>query len=148
MKVIVLENHYQISYFNKNISINNYQRQQEQKILQEIAFITSTEFAEQAAEILDNHKHMYSFEHYLTLLADLQKLVIAGIPNCIAINGVQTGYDADKIITFYKQGFINTVELAIDCNLPLSAADYMTYKQLIKEDHDASKERKTDGRTN
>lgn len=40
-------------------------REIEQRTLQEIAGITTVEFAEQAAAILDPTKHAYSFEGYL-----------------------------------------------------------------------------------
>lgn len=79
------------------------QRQQEQTILQIIAGITSPEFAEQAADTLDSKKHSYSFETYLTLLERLKKLISAGIPNCIAIDIVQTyETDTETIISAWK----------------------------------------------
>jgi len=52
----------------KGIEQEVHQRQQEREILANIAAVTSLEFAEQAAEILDNKKHLYSFTIYLVLL--------------------------------------------------------------------------------
>ena len=80
-------------------------RQQEQEILQEIAAITSVEFAEQAAEILDARKHAYSMEAYLELLSRLQQLINAGIPNCYVLDMVQTCKTVDTLLEewrFYK----------------------------------------------
>lgn len=77
-------------------------RQQEQETLQEIAAITSVEFAEQAAEALDSRKHAYSFEAYLELLYRLKALLLAGIENCIAIDAVQTGYATEIILEMWR----------------------------------------------
>ena len=54
-------------------------REIEQRTLQEIAGITTVEFAEQAAEILDPTKHAYSFEGYLILLQNLREVIAAGM---------------------------------------------------------------------
>lgn len=70
-----------------------HQRKQEQKILEQIAEITSVEYAEQAAEILDSKKHTYSFRAYLTLLERLYTLLQEGMPGCIALESVQTGLE-------------------------------------------------------
>lgn len=77
-------------------------RQQEQETLQEIANITSVEFAEQAAEILDSKKHAYNFEEYLELLCRLKTLLLAGIQNCIALDAIQTGYTVDRILEMWR----------------------------------------------
>lgn len=80
-------------------------RQQEREILEQIAAATSYEFAEQAAEILDARKHAYSMEAYLELLSRLQQLINAGIPNCYALDMVQTCKTADTLLEewrFYK----------------------------------------------
>lgn len=79
-------------------------RQQEQETLQEIAAITSVEFAEQAAEILDSKKHAYSFETYLELLDRLKTLLLAGMENCIAIDAIQTGYPVERILEMWRCG--------------------------------------------
>lgn len=78
------------------------QRHQEQEALQEIAAITSQEFAEQAAGKLDSKKHVYSFEAYLVLLERLKNLIYAGMPNCLALDAVQTGEEADKILQSWR----------------------------------------------
>lgn len=77
-------------------------RSQEQETLQIIAAKTSPEFAEQAADILDSKKHSYSFRAYLVLLERLQKLIDAGIPNCLALDAVQTGETAETIISIWR----------------------------------------------
>ena len=47
-------------------------RKEEQRLLQEIAKITSVEFAEQAADELDSKKHLYDFEEYISILQKLK----------------------------------------------------------------------------
>ena len=78
------------------------QRAQEQETLCKLAAITSFEFAEQAAEILDPKKHSYSFTTYLVLLENLVKVIDAGMPNCLALELVQTGYSAEVILSFWR----------------------------------------------
>lgn len=78
------------------------QRQQEQNTLQMIATITSTKFAEQAADVLDSKKHSYSFKTYLVLLGRLQELISAGMPNCLALDAVQTCETAETIINVWR----------------------------------------------
>lgn len=78
------------------------QRQQEQETLQIIAAITSPEFVEQAADVLDSKKHSYSFEVYLVLLGRLQKLISAGMPNCLALDAVQTCEKAENLINAWR----------------------------------------------
>ena len=77
-------------------------RQQEQSTLQIIAAITSPEFAEQAADTLDSKKHAYSFEAYLVLLGRLKELISAGMPNCLALDAVQTCETAETIINAWR----------------------------------------------
>lgn len=77
-------------------------RQQEQNTLQMIATITSPEFAEQAADALDSKKHSYSFEAYLVLLGRLKELISAGMPNCLALDAVQTCETAETIINAWR----------------------------------------------
>lgn len=77
-------------------------RQQEQNTLQMIATITSPEFAEQAADALDSKKHSYSFGAYLVLLGRLQELISAGMPNCLALDAVQTCETAETIINAWR----------------------------------------------
>lgn len=74
------------------------QRRKEQSILQIIAAITSPEFAEQAADVLDSKKHSYSFETYLVLLHRLQGLISVGMPNCFALDVVQTHETPETIM--------------------------------------------------
>lgn len=52
----------------------------EQKVLQEIAMITSREFAEQASNELDSEKHPYNFKVYLELLSRVKRLLLVGMP--------------------------------------------------------------------
>ncbi len=78
------------------------QRQQERNTLQTIAAITSPEFAEQAADVLDSKKHSYSFETYLVLLGRLQELISAGMPNCLALDVVQTCETAETLINIWR----------------------------------------------
>lgn len=77
-------------------------RQQEREILQEIAAITSPEFAEQAAKALDSRKHVYSFDGYLVLLERLKRLIAEDVPNCQALEMVQTGETAETIISAWR----------------------------------------------
>jgi len=56
-------------------------RQIERETLQQIAGITTVEFAEQAAAILDPAKHAYSFEEYLIILQNLREVLAAGVPS-------------------------------------------------------------------
>lgn len=78
------------------------QRQQEQNTLQILAAITSPEFAEEAADVLDSKKHSYSFETYLVLLGRLKELISAGMPNCLALDAVQTCETAETIINAWR----------------------------------------------
>lgn len=78
------------------------QRWKEQEILQVIAAITSPEFAEQAADVLDSKKHPYSFETYLVLLGQLQELIRAGMPNCLALDVVQACETAETLISAWR----------------------------------------------
>lgn len=66
-------------------------RKEEQRLLQEIAKITSVEFAEQASNELDPKKHVYDFEQYISMLRTLKNLLAAGVQNCKAIEAVQCG---------------------------------------------------------
>lgn len=84
------------------------QRQQEQETLQMIAAITSPEFAEQAADILDSKKHSYSFEMYLILLRRLQELISAGMPNCLALDMVQACETTETLINAWKLANVET----------------------------------------
>jgi hypothetical protein len=78
------------------------QRQKEQSALQIIVAITSPEFAKQAADTLDSKKHPYSFETYLVLLGRLQELISAGMPNCLALDAVQTCETSETIINVWR----------------------------------------------
>ena len=77
-------------------------REIEQRTLQEIAAITTTEFAEQAAAILDPTKHAYSFEGYLTLLKNLREVIAAGMPEEYALDAVQTAWNVETILEVWK----------------------------------------------
>lgn len=65
-------------------------RNKEREVLERIAASTSVEFAAQAAEELDSKKHVYSFETYVAMLQDLEKCVRRGLPNCVALQLVQS----------------------------------------------------------
>lgn len=72
--------------------------------LQEIAYITTAEFAEEAAGALDPRKHAYSFGAYLRLLRNLKTLLSAGMPQEMALDSVQTGWDTDRILSIWRMG--------------------------------------------
>lgn len=78
------------------------QRTGEQQLKNEIAAITSLEFAERAAGELDPKKHLYSFEGYLSLLQILKTVLYAGMPSDDALYAVQTGWSAEKIIEIWR----------------------------------------------
>lgn len=78
------------------------QRQQEQKLLEEITKITSVGFAEKAAGVLDSKKHAYGFEAYLELLSRLRRLLLANIPENDALDMVQTCEQADRLIEMWR----------------------------------------------
>ena len=73
-------------------------REIEQRTLQEIAGITTVEFAEQAAEILDPTKHAYSFE------GNLREVIAAGMPEEYALDAVQTAWNAETILEVWRGG--------------------------------------------
>ena len=79
-------------------------RKIEQRTLQEIADITTTEFAEQAAAILDPTKHAYSYEGYLTLLKNLREVIAAGMPEEYALDAVQTAWNVETILEVWRGG--------------------------------------------
>lgn len=78
------------------------QREDEQKILNEIAAATDIGFARQAAGALDPRKHIYGFEAYLMLLGDLKTLLYAGMPGSLALESVQCGHGAETILTMWR----------------------------------------------
>lgn len=78
------------------------QREDEQRILNEIAAVASLEFAERAAGTLDPKKHVYSFEAYLILLDNLKVLLYAGMPENLALESVQCGYDEETILAIWR----------------------------------------------
>ena len=78
------------------------QREDEQRILNEIASVASLEFAERAAGALDPKKHLYDFEAYLMLLDNLEVLLYAGMPENLALESVQCGYDAETILAIWR----------------------------------------------
>lgn len=79
-------------------------RQIEQETLQQIAGITTVEFAEQAAAILDPTKHAYSFEGYLILLQNLREVIAAGMPEKYALDAVHTVRNAETILEVWRGG--------------------------------------------
>lgn len=78
------------------------QREDEQKALNEIAAAASLVFAQQAAGILDPRKHLYGFEAYLILLGNLKELLYAGMPDDLALDSVQCGYDVETILAMWR----------------------------------------------
>lgn len=77
-------------------------REEEQRLKDEIAEAASWEFAEQAADELDPRKHRYGFQAYLTLLGSLKTLLCAGMPESMALESVQCGYDTGTILEIWK----------------------------------------------
>lgn len=77
-------------------------RQIERETLQQIAGITTVEFAEQAAAILDHAKHAYSFEGYLIILQNLREVLAAGVPEEYALDAVQTAWSVEMILNIWK----------------------------------------------
>lgn len=78
------------------------QREEEQRLLNEIAAVTSLDFAEQAAGILSPRKHLYGFEAYLILLDNLKVLLYAGMPDNLALESVQCGFDSETILAMWR----------------------------------------------
>ena len=78
------------------------QRTDEQQLKNEIAAVTSLEFTERAADELDPMKHLYSFEGYLSLLQMLKAVLYAGMPPNVALDAVQTGWSAEKILEIWR----------------------------------------------
>lgn len=85
-------------------------REDEQRILNQIAMVASLEFAERAAGILNPKKHLYGFEGYLLLLQMLTTVLHAGMPPDDALDAVQTGWSAEMILEIwrYSQNEIKT----------------------------------------
>lgn len=77
-------------------------RQIEQETLQQIAGITTVEFAERAAAILNPAKHAYSFEGYLIILQNLREVLAAGVPEEYALDEVQTAWSVEMILNIWK----------------------------------------------
>ena len=78
------------------------QRADEQRILSEIAAVASLDFAQRAAGVLDPKKHSYGFEAYLILLDNLEVMLYAGMPDDLALESVQCGYDAETILAMWR----------------------------------------------
>lgn len=78
------------------------QRTDEQQLKNEIAAVTSLEFTERAAGELNPMKHLYSFEGYLSLLQMLKAVLYAGMPPNVALDAVQTGWSAEKILEIWR----------------------------------------------
>ena len=74
----------------------------EQETLQQIAGITTVEFAERAAAILNPAKHAYSFEGYLIILQNLREVLAAGVPEEYALDAVQTAWSVEMILNIWK----------------------------------------------
>lgn len=81
----------------------------EKLALQEIALLSSVEFAEQAADILNQRKHCYGFTGYLRLLKDLVELLTWGIPQNYALESVQTGLTTEIILQIWSNNNLHQV---------------------------------------
>lgn len=57
---------------------------------------------QRAAGALDPKKHLYSFEGYLSLLQMLKTVLYAGMPPDDALDAVQTGWGAEKILEIWR----------------------------------------------
>lgn len=77
-------------------------RMEERETLKSIANISTVEFAEEAAGVLDPTKHAYTFEAYLILLSNLKKLLLEGMPPEYALDSVQTSWDIDRLLSIWK----------------------------------------------
>lgn len=78
------------------------QRIDEQQLKNEIAAVTTLEFTERAADVLSPRKHLYSFEGYLSSLQMLKTVLYAGMPPDVALDAVQTGWSAEKILEAWR----------------------------------------------
>lgn len=78
------------------------QREDEQRIKDEIAAVTTLGFAQKAAGTLDPKKHLYSFEGYLSLLQMLKTVLYAGMPPDDALDAVQTSWSVAKILEAWR----------------------------------------------
>lgn len=79
-------------------------RMEERETLKSIANISTVEFAEEAAGVLDPTKHAYTFEAYLILLSNLKELLLAGMPSEYALDSVQTGWSTDRLLSIWRTG--------------------------------------------
>ena len=78
------------------------QRTNEQQLKNEIAAVTTLEFTERAADVLSPRKHLYSFEGYLSSLQMLKTVLYEGMPPDVALDAVQTGWNAEKILEAWR----------------------------------------------
>lgn len=78
------------------------QRAEENKLLENIAILSSYETAEAAADIYAPEKHAYSFDGYLSQLSKPETVLAAGVPADIALEAVDTCLDTLKIIKNYR----------------------------------------------
>lgn len=77
-------------------------RKQERELLEQIATITSSDFAEQATKQLDSKTHTYSFRGYLELLQRLLTLLQENMPETTALEAVQTGLEVEQILYIWR----------------------------------------------
>ena len=78
------------------------QRDNERRLLKDIAALSDYKTAEAAAELYAAEKHAYSFGGYLYQLSKLKAVLTAGIPPDIALEAVDSCLDAKTIIKQYK----------------------------------------------
>ena len=77
-------------------------REEERRLLADIAVLADYETAEAAAELYAAEKHAYSFDGYLYQLSKLKAVLDAGIPPDVALEAVDSCLDAETIIKQYK----------------------------------------------
>lgn len=77
-------------------------QKQERELLEQIAAITSSDFAKQSAKELDSKTHTYSHKGYVELLQRLLTLLQEDMPETTALEAVQTGLAAEQILDIWR----------------------------------------------
>lgn len=77
-------------------------REKESELLSDIVQITDRETAEAARDLYDSAKHAYGFEGYLYQLEKLKTVLLAGIPENVALEIVDSCLDAETLIRYYR----------------------------------------------
>lgn len=92
----------QINRLKKMEEQTNRLKKIEREFLEQIATLTSADFAKRVAEKLDSKTHTYSFGGYLELLQKLLTLLQEGMPETTALEAVQTGLEVEKILYIWR----------------------------------------------